>query len=62
MLRALLTDLEELYQLGREFGYQEREEGYISKCHLCVDIRRHLARSGEFKELRPRQFYEHLED
>ena len=62
VLKALLTDLEELYQLGREFGYQEREEGYISKCHLCVDIRRHLVRSGEFKELRPRQFYEHLED
>lgn len=65
VLRALLTDMEELYELGREFGYEERG-GYISKCHLCVDIRRHLAKQrgphGQFKELRPVEFYERLED
>jgi hypothetical protein len=61
VLQALLTDLKALYDLGREFGYQERER-YVSKCHLCVDVRRHLALEGEFKELRPRAFYERLED
>jgi hypothetical protein len=61
VLKALLKDLVALYELGRQFGYAE-QEGYTSKCHLCLDIRRHLARAGEFKELRPREFYEHLED
>ncbi len=61
VLKALLTDLKALYDLGKEYGYQERE-GYISKCHLCVDLRRHLARHGDFRELRPRAFYERLED
>lgn len=61
VLRALLTDINALYELGLAFGYQERE-GYISKCHLCVDIRRHLAITGEFQELRPLDFYKRLED
>jgi hypothetical protein len=61
VLKALLSSLGDLYDLGQQFGYEERE-GYISKCHLCLDIRRHLARWGEFKELRPRAFYERLED
>lgn len=61
VLAALLTSMEQLYELGEEHGYGE-QEGYISKCHLCVDIRRHLARSGGFKELRPLEYYEHLED
>jgi hypothetical protein len=61
VLKALLSSLGDLYDLGQQFGYEERE-GYISKCHLCLDIRRHLARRGEFKELRPRAFYERLED
>ena len=62
VLAALLTDLEELYRLGLAHGYREREEGYVSRCHLCLDVRRHLIRCGDFPELRPREFYEHLED
>ncbi|MEM4724244.1 MAG: hypothetical protein QXP01_04470, partial [Candidatus Hadarchaeum sp.] len=61
VLRALLTSLEELYRLGKAYGYEELD-GYVSKCHLCTDIRRHLAKVGDFPELKPREFYEHLED
>jgi hypothetical protein len=61
VLRALLTDLAELFDLGREYGYEARK-GYASKCHLCIDIRRHLARHGEFVDLQPREFYDRLED
>lgn len=61
VFRALLSDLEALHLLGCEYGYRERD-GYISKCHLCLDIRRHLARHGEFLELQPRELYEHLEE
>jgi hypothetical protein len=61
VLKALLTDLADLYHLGRERGYVERE-GYISKCHLCIDVRRHLARHGDFAELKPGAFYDRLED
>lgn len=61
ILSALLVSMEELFLLGREFGYTARD-AYASKCHLCIEIRRHLVRAGDFAELRPRQFYEHLED
>jgi len=48
-----------LYNFGvEEFGYTELEDGYVSKCHLCLDIRKHIAQqTDEFKELRPREFY-----
>ena len=61
VLQALLTDLAGLYRLGIEYGYQP-QAGYVSKCHLCIDIRRHLARSGDFEELQPGELYERLDD
>jgi hypothetical protein len=58
VLRALVTGLRELYDLGREFGYEDLPEGYVSACHLCMDIRKHLVRqTDEFVELRPRHIY-----
>jgi len=62
ILNALVTDLKKLYEIGvKEFNYRERSEGYISKCHFCVDVRRHIAyKTEEFKELRPREFYYHF--
>jgi hypothetical protein len=62
VLEALVTGLEQLYELGvGEFGYTELSEGYVSKCHLCVDLRKCLAKqTDEFEELRPREFYYHL--
>ncbi len=39
------------------FGYIPDEEGYVGKCHLCVDVRRHLADRDEFFELQPDLFY-----
>lgn len=63
LLKALVSNIKELYELGAaEFSYEERAEGYISKCHLCLDIRKHIAlQTGQFKELLPREFYLHLE-
>lgn len=62
ILGALVTDLKKLYEIGKGFGYEERSEGCVSKCHLCVDIRKHIAQqTEEFDELRPREFYYHLE-
>ncbi len=44
-----------------EFGYGDLPDGYISKCHLCVDIRKYISqRTSEFRELRPKEFYENL--
>jgi len=51
-----------LYEMARDrYGYAPREVGYAGKCHLCVDVRRHLAVADDFDELRPREFYEHIE-
>jgi hypothetical protein len=43
-----------------EHGYAPLSEGYAGMCHLCVDVRRHLAEAGDFPELRPGEFYEHF--
>ncbi|MFQ5905024.1 MAG: radical SAM protein [bacterium] len=61
VIDALTTQMSRLYELGNEFGYKESKEGYVSKCHLCVDIRKHLVQqTNEFKELTPSQFYSRL--
>lgn len=54
-------DFEGLFALAEEMGYMESQYGYFSKCHLCMEIRRHLVSKDEFKELRPKEFYQHLE-
>jgi hypothetical protein len=62
VLGFLMDDnIKGLFEFAKESGYKESYEGYFSKCHLCTDIRRHLALSGDFKELSPREFYLHLE-
>ncbi|MBS7609509.1 radical SAM protein [Candidatus Bathyarchaeota archaeon] len=63
ILDALVNQgMKRLYEIGKEFGYRERGEGYVHKCHLCIDIRRHIAKqTKEFKELNPREFYFHLD-
>jgi hypothetical protein len=63
ILGALVTDMKRLYEFTvKGFGYTDREEGYISKCHLCVDIRKHIAQqTDKFRELNPKEFYLHLE-
>jgi hypothetical protein len=45
---------------SEQFGYLEIHDGYAGKCHLCVDIRKHLSSSGKFEELAPAEFYDHL--
>ena len=54
--------MKRLYEFAvKEYGYKESRDGYVSKCHLCVDIRRHIIQeTDEFKELSPRVFYEGL--
>ncbi len=48
-----------LYELAQaEHGYRPLVEGYTGKCHLCVDVRRHLAAQGNYPELQPGDFYE----
>jgi hypothetical protein len=57
----LKEDVMGLLQFSRGFGYKELQDGYLSKCHLCTDVRKHLVTNGEFKELRPQEFYSRLE-
>jgi MoaA/NifB/PqqE/SkfB family radical SAM enzyme len=56
--------IEKLYRLGvEEFSYKDLKDGYVSKCHLCVDIRKHLSeQTDQFTELRPQEFYRSLRD
>ncbi len=49
-----------LYELATASGYRERQEGYAGKCHLCVDIRRHLSSVRDWSELVPKAFYSNI--
>jgi hypothetical protein len=41
-----------------EYNFEVDPSGYAGKCHLCVDVRRHLHAVDGFKELSPATFYE----
>jgi hypothetical protein len=53
-------DMAGLVAFARDLGYREDPDGYYSKCHLCVDLRRHLVGVRTFPELQPQGFYDHL--
>jgi hypothetical protein len=40
-----------------EHGFSASKGGYAGKCHLCVDVRRHLVRLVDYPELAPSGFY-----
>ncbi|EFK96067.1 Radical SAM domain protein, partial [sediment metagenome] len=42
---------------GKEYGFNVRTKGYVSKCDLCLQVRERLSATGEFSELRPSYFY-----
>ena len=61
VLGFLVTeDIKGLFRFAKDFGYQEKPEGYLSKCDFCLHIREHLVSKEDFKELNPKAFYERL--
>jgi organic radical activating enzyme len=54
-------DFKGLCRFAKDLGYIESPDGYFSKCHLCMDIRKYLILKQDFKELSPKEFYLHLE-
>jgi hypothetical protein len=61
VLRFLVAgDMRGLYRYAQDLGYQEAEDGYLSKCDLCLEIRKHLVMVGNYAELQPEEFYEHV--
>jgi len=50
-----------LYEMASSsFGYVQDPGGYAGKCHLCVDVRRHLCSVSEWPELQPKAFYSNI--
>ncbi len=49
-----------LLSFAQELGFKPDDSGYISKCHLCQEIRGFLIKAfpGRFRELAPKWFYE----
>ena len=39
--------------------FKPEEEGYVGKCHFCLELRKHLVKNqpDQFAELRPRDYY-----
>ena len=61
VLKFLIAeDMEGLLHFTKDFGYQESPNGYLSKCDLCLDLRKYLVSRKNFKELKPKAFYMHL--
>jgi hypothetical protein len=56
----IAEDVEGLLRVAQDMGYREAPEGYLSKCDLCLDIRKYLVTQDNFPELQPRAFYEQL--
>ena len=56
----ILGDFKGLLQFSVDKGYTVREQGYYSKCHLCVDLRKHLNDRNGYRELKPDAFYANL--
>ena len=62
VLSYIIADnFEGLLSFAEGQGYRQRLSGYLSKCHLCADIRKFLVRAGDYAELVPREFYDQLE-
>jgi hypothetical protein len=53
-------DMNGLLKFSVDHGYNVNEEGYYSKCHLCVDLRKYLNSTDGFMELKPDAFYSNL--
>jgi hypothetical protein len=63
ILKYIISDnFEGLLSFAQDYGYKEDKDGYLSKCHLCVDIRKYLVTKDNFNELQPKEFYQHLDD
>jgi hypothetical protein len=61
VLRFLIAeDMRGFLHFAEDLGYQASREGYLSKCDLCLDLRRTLVAKEEFAELNPKEFYVHL--
>ena len=54
-------DMEGLVGFAMDLGFEASSDGYLSKCDLCLHIRRYLVSIGDFQELQPREFYAVLE-
>ena len=63
ILKSLIEDdFKNLLEYAKNKGYRERKNGYLSKCHLCTDIRKFLANQENYIELQPKAFYSFLEE
>lgn len=53
-------NMEGLYYFAKERGFDDSGNAYLSKCHLCIEIRKFLFSIGEYKELKPEGFYKFI--
>jgi hypothetical protein len=62
VLKCLVKeDMQGLFNFASNAGYHDLTEGYVSKCHLCLDIRKFLVSNGDYPELQPAEFYDQLQ-
>jgi len=59
--RLVRGGLKELFRWAEREGYVPRKEGFVSPCHLCLDLRVFMYGLGfQFPELYPDFFYQEL--
>ena len=57
----IAEDMTGLFRFAEDLGYTKSPKGYVSKCDLCLDLRSYLVSKADWKELKPAEFYTHLE-
>ena len=63
ILKALiLGKIKDLYDFSvQNFNYKDLKDGYVSKCHVCFDIRKEItSKTNKLHELNPIEFYQHI--
>jgi hypothetical protein len=51
------NDFAGLCQYANQRGYPAENRKYRSKCHFCLELRKHLVQHNNFSELQPSPFY-----
>ena len=62
VLRFIIeNDFAGFYQFASHHGFKFQPEGYYSKCHLCLELRKFLCSAADFPELQPKIFYQQID-
>jgi hypothetical protein len=55
------NDFAGFFYFACRHGFKAKKNGYYSKCHLCLELRKFLSSIQEYRELQPKIFYQQID-